>query len=183
MTCLHPWNPILLTYISFFFFSKTTLPPSYIKRWRWGGRAGISDNGKIDFWKTCYSTLCRIQVQVYGRKQTNLGMFTVLALTRAKSNNIYRVPATWQAGCWGLLGYDEESGPWESLLASTPEHLLLSVDNCGHSRAGPRWSKENSFHLAKKSAQLVEVRVSGKRETKTKPQTRAGGTPLREAEL
>ena len=54
---------------------------------------------------------------------------------------------------------DEESQPSKSVFVFTLGHLLLIADKCSHSTAGPGWSKENSFHLAKKSTQLAKVQV------------------------
>lgn len=67
---------------------------------------------------------------------------------------------------------------WPSKSSHAFEHLLLIADKCIHSTAGPGWSKENSFHLAKKSVQLAKVRASGKKKNKKRNLSRElGETP------
>ena len=125
-----------------------------------------------------WATLCRIQVWVYGRekqKKTKLKICTVLALSWTTTTNKNLPTDSHMLGRMLRAPQRMKSLSPPKVYLSLPSGICCSLltSVVSHSTAGPGWSKEISFHLAKKSTQLAKVQVSGKRKNKNKTSERS----------
>ena len=109
-----------------------------------------------------WATLGRIQAWVYGRekpKKTKLTICTVLA-------------SPWTFTDWRPYAGQDAEGSSADGVSALQKCICLypraSVAHRWHSTAGSGWSRENSFHLAKKSTQLAKVQLSGNRKHENK---------------